>query len=392
MTVRLKSGGFVSAFARRRRLKPVNKADRVMRSLRALERTASTSRVLNLIAIEAESAHRPEYAEAPLFRNKILNTALIIKHRLRNDDIYLFDEARPTATKIIIPFDRRDLGLGGQSVFVGQRGWTDVLVEACNASGDMHRDLSVLRMIDTLPSLDPFLLREHLRRHGLSVASCYFALSPADYEAMQGFVTMEITKLIELAYRDLGGIGRAHAARLVEALLATDVDERLEPLRETLVMDGGSFKEGVFSWKGFLYYKWVLTTLWPKLTDVANEIGRIAVTGQRDAETSRYLEEARRRLQGGVMVERTAILRTLRIYDDAFDSLVDNGRPQAFRDFLLRAPELFLSLGERVGVISHISSFWRYRFPEGEALTAHIDEAVDIFMDFETGLSVPLIG
>jgi hypothetical protein len=92
------------------------------------------------------------------------------------------------------------------------------------------------------------------------------------------------------------------------------------------------------------------------------------------------------------MVERTAILRTLRIYDDAFDALVDNGRPQAFRDFLLRAPELFLSLGERVGVISHISSFWRYRFPEGETLTAHIDEAVDIFMDFETGLSVPLIG
>lgn len=380
----------MSALARRRQLKPVNKADRVMRSLRALERTASTSRVLNLIAIEAESSHRPEYAQHPLFKNKILNTALVVKHRLRNDDIYLFDEARPTATKIIIPFDRRDLGLGGQSVFVGQRGWTDVLIEACNASGDMSRDLTTLRSMDTLPSLDPFLLREHLRRHGLQVASCYFALSPADYDAMQGFVTMEIGKLIALAYRDVGGLGRAHAARLVEALLATDVDERLEPLRDTLVMEGESFKEGVFSWKGFLYYKWMLTNLWPKLTDVSNEIGRILITGQRDAESSRYLEEARKRLQGGVMVERNAIMRTLKVYDDAFDGLVDNGRPQHFRDFLLRAPELFLSLGERVGVISHISSFWRYRFPDGEAITAHVDEAIDIFMDFEAGLSVPL--
>ena len=382
----------MSALARRRKLKPIHKSDRMMRSLRALERTASTSRVLNLIAIEAESSHRPEYAQHPMFKNKILNTALIIKHRLRNDDIYLFDEARPTATKIIIPFDRRDLGLGGQSVFVGQRGWTDVLVEACNASGDMNRDLATLRSMDTLPSLDPFLLREHLRRHGLNVANCYFALSPADYDAMQGFVTMEIAKLIELAYRGVGGLGRAHAARLVEALLATDVDERLEPLRDTLVMEGESFKEGVFSWKGFLYYKWMLTKLWPKLTDVSNEIGRIMITGQRDAETSRYLEEARKRLQGGVMVERSAILRTLKVYDDAFDSLVDNGRPQQFRDFLLRAPELFLSLGERVGVISHIASFWRYRFPEGEAITAHVDEAIDIFMDFEAGLSVPLLG
>jgi hypothetical protein len=380
----------VSALARRRKLKPVHKSDRMMRSLRALERTASTSRVLNLLAVEAESTHRPEYGQAPMFRNRVLNTALILKHRLRNDDIYLFDEARPTATKIIIPFDRSDLGLGGQSVFVGQRGWADLVVEACNASGDMSRDLATLRLIDMLPSLDPFLLREHLRRHGVLVANCYFALSPADLENMQGFVTMEISRLIELAYRGSAGVGRAHAARLVEALLSTDVDERLEPLRETLVMEGESFKEGVFSWKGFLYYKWMLTKQWPQLTTVGQEIGKVVVTGNRDAETGRYIDDSRRRLQGGVLVERAAIMRTLKVYDDAFEDLIENGRPQAFRDFLLRAPEMFLSLGERVGVISHISSYWRYRFPQSEPLTVDVEEAIDIFQDFEAGLAIPL--
>ena len=92
------------------------------------------------------------------------------------------DDAKPTATKIIIPFDRKDLGLGGQSVFVGQRGWADLIIEACNASSDMSRDLNTLRLIDSLPSLDPFLLREHLRRHGHMVGNCYFALSPADWQ------------------------------------------------------------------------------------------------------------------------------------------------------------------------------------------------------------------
>lgn len=380
----------MSALARRRKLKPVHKADRMMRSLRALERTASTSRVLNLLAVEAESSRRPEYTQAPLFRNRTLNTAIVLKHRLRNDDMYLFDEARPTATKVIIPFDRKDLGLGGQSVFVGQRGWADLIVEACNASGDMSRDLATLRVIDMLPSLDPFLLREHLRRHGMLVANCYFALSMADYENMQGFVTMEIARLIELAYRGAGGVGRAHAARLVEALLSTDVDERLEPLRDTLVMEGESFKEGVFSWKGFLYYKWMLTKLWPQLTTVGQEIGRVLITGNKDAETAKFIDDSRRRLQGGVLVERSAILRTLKVYDDAFEDLIENGRPTAFRDFLLRAPEMFLSLGERVGVISHISSYWRYRFPQGEPLAVDVEEAIDIFMDFEAGLSVPL--
>lgn len=374
----------------RRRLKPARPSDRVTRSLRALERTASTSRVLNLIAIEAESGHRPEHSQAPLFKNRVLNTALIVKHRLRHDDIYLFEEARATATKIIIPFDRRDLTLGGQSVFVGQRGWINLLLDACNGASESARDLSVLQMIDGLPSLDPFLLREHLHRHGVFAAPCYFALSPADVDAMQGFVAVEIARLIALAYRDIGGGGEIHATRMVEALLATHVDERLEPLRRTLVLEGDSFKEGVFSWKGFLYYKWMLENLWPRLAEVSAEIGRLAVHGGRDPEMGRYLEEMRRRLQAAVLVERSTILRTLKVYDDAFANLVELNNPHVFREFLLRAPELFLSLGERVGAISHISTYWRYRFPIGATLAASVEETLDIFMDFEAGLSVAL--
>jgi hypothetical protein len=372
-------------------LKVVNKADRLTRSLRALERSASTSRVLNLLAVSAQSGHRPDHAEAPMFRNRVLNTALVVKHRLRADDIFLFDEVRPTATKIIIPFERSDLGLGGQSFFVGQRGWVDLLREACNEHSDMARDLTVLRMIDQLPSLDPFLLREHLRRHGQMVSPCYFALSAGDLEQMQSFVSVQISRLINLAYQGSGRVvGGAHAARLVEALLSTDVDERLEPLRETLVMDGESFKEGVFSWKGFLYYKWMLTRLWPELETVSAEIGRLVVTGNRDTETARYIEDTRKRLRRGVIAERTAILRTLAVYDQAFEDLIDNGRPQAFREFLLRAPDMFLSLGEKVGVIAHIASFWRYRFPEGQTPVADVDEAVDILQDFDSGLAVSL--
>ncbi|KRA66208.1 hypothetical protein ASD79_02700 [Caulobacter sp. Root655] len=375
----------------RRKLKSVHKSDRLTRSLRALERTASTSRVLNLLAIQAQSGHRPEHGEAPLFRNRVLNSALVVKHRLRADDIFLFDEIRPTATKIIIPFERSDLGLGGQSFFVGQRGWVDLLREACNEYSDMGRDLATLRLIDQLPSLDPFLLREHLRRHGLMAAPCYFALSGADLEQMHSFVSVQIARLIDLAFQETGRIvPGAYAARLVEALLSTDVDARLEPLRETLVMDGESFKEGVFSWKGFLYYKWMLTRLWSELDAVGGEIARLTITGNRDLETARYVEDIRKRLRRGIVVERKAILRSLEIYDRAFEDLIENSRPQAFRAFLLRAPEMFLSLGEKVGVIAHIASFWRYRFPLGQPLVADIGEAVDILQDFDAGLSANL--
>jgi hypothetical protein len=58
----------------------------------------------------------------------------------------------------------------------------------------------------------------------------------------------------------------------------------------------------------------------------------------------------------------------------------------AFRDFLLKSPDMFLSLGERTGMVSHIASFWRYRFPKGRGLTIELDELFEILQDFHQGL------
>lgn len=368
-----------------------SKADRNTRSLVALEKTSSTSRVLNLLAVENSHSDQPEWAEAPFFKNRVLNSAIVIKHRLRADDQFLFGDFRASATKILIPFERTDLTLGGRSFFVGQRGWIELLNEACNSPPDLAHDLEVLRLIDGLPSLDPFLVRESLRRAGFNIAPCYFAISQADLERMHAYVGDAITALVEMALGGSNGAaGAGNLTKLVEALLSTDVDDRLEPLRLTLQLEGESFREGVFSWKGFLYYKWSLSVLWPDLKKVAGEIGNLQITGQRDMETGAYLIAARQRLQSAIVTQKNSIARTLKVYDDAFAGLTTRGDPKVFRDFLLRAPDMFISLGEKVGVISHIGSFWRYRFPLGRPLTCTVDEALDILQDFESGLGATI--
>ena len=362
--------------------------DRTARSLRSIERTASTSRVLNLLAIAAQNSARPDWAERPLFRNRVLNASVILKHRLRPDETYVFDDYRTSATKIIIPFERSDLALGGQSFFVGQRGWMDLLREACGDGRALDRDVTILQLMDSLPSLDPFLLREHLRRNNHQIAPCYFAISTADLEAMHGYVALQVEELVKLACAQSGE--GAFTGRLVEALLSTDIDERLEPLRLTFMLEGHEFTEGVFSWKGFLYYKWMLTVLQPQLAAVAREIGTLTVSGPRDLETSQYIDGARERLQRAILGQRAEIDVALRAYDRAFEGLTRRGDPAAFRRFLLDAPRQFLSLGEKVGQVSHIASFWRYRFPANRQAMAMVDEAIDIFQDFEGGLGEPL--
>jgi len=64
---------------------------------------------------------------------------------------------------------------------------------------------------------------------------------------------------------------------------------------------------------------------------------------------------------------------------------VKHQSPKAFRDFLLSAPHKFLGLGEKLGAISHIVSFWRYRFPPGRYTTVNADDLCAIFQDFCSG-------
>jgi hypothetical protein len=362
-------------------------SDRSVRFLSALGR-ASTGRVLNLFRIAADNINNPEHLGKPLFLSPVINKTFLLKHRTRADETYLFASPRAVATKIIIPFDSNDLRAGGRSLFVDQRGYTEALREAGNYNSDsLERDLSVLRMLSAVPSLDPFLLREHLRMNKIEVSSSYFAISEGDQDRMHTFVSQEMSKLIALA----GGDGAA-SGRLVSAMLSNEIDEKLEPLRLTLGLTGNDFREGVFSWRGFLYYKWSLGKFWPDVMGVLREISAIQPFGGLTPEQKVYLTAARRNIIQMVRDNGTHVNKALGVYDASFNDLVEHQTPKTFRDFLLSAPYMFLELGEKLGAISHIVSFWRYRFPVGGPTYIDAEELAAIFQNFSSGFGEKLQG
>ena len=360
--------------------------DRSVRFLSALG-GASTSRVLNLYRIALDNANNPEHWEKPLFRSTVINRAFLLKHRTRADESYLFGSPKAVATKIIIPVDPADLKAGGRSLFVDQRGYADMLASAGNYSGDaLDRDLWVLRLLNAVPSLDPFLLREHLRNNKIEVAASYFAISEGDQTRMHDFVGGEMSKLVMLA-----GGGDGAGNRLVSAMLSNQIDEKLEPLRLTLGLTGNDFREGVFSWRGFLYYKWSMGKFWPDVMGVLRDINAIQPVGGQTPEQKVYLASARRNIIDRVRDNGNEVNKALAVYDASFGDLVENQSPRKFRDFLLSAPYMFLELGEKLGAISHIVSFWRYRFSPGSA-QIDSEELAAIFQDFSSGFGEKLKG
>ena len=141
---------------RRKHAESGSSTQRDIRNLSQLGDTASTSRVLNLAQISITSSKDPDYRRKPFFRNMQMNKAIVIKHTLRANERECFAVSKRTATKIILPFDSKDLKLGGQSIFVGQIGFDAFIRSFYNTTESAAvDDVAVLRALDELPSLDP---------------------------------------------------------------------------------------------------------------------------------------------------------------------------------------------------------------------------------------------
>ncbi len=361
--------------------------DRSVRNLAHLEDSASTARVLNLLRVQRRNHGDPELTEKPFFRNPSLNKALFLKHRLRRNERELFFDGRRNATKVIIPIDGQDLRLGGRFAFIDQINFEGMMSDFLGEGWLYDRsDRDLLTVLDAMPSLDPFLLREQLRRIGRDPSRCYFEISDADLARMFRFVEHEIEKLIDLCYAGAGKPGERRGTRLVKKILSSAVDAETEPLRLTLRLEKRDYQEGVFCWKGFLYYKWALNEVLPEVSRVADALVSTKIRGPVEQETALYLAKTRGALQAAILSALEASRKSLRYYDAAFASLVD-GHPQAFRDFLLNAPSMFCDLGERLGAVNHIVSFWNFRFPRGRMVVVTGDELADILADFEDSLA-----
>lgn len=364
----------------------VRSSSKDVRSLANLSETASTSRVLNLGHIHRVSGHEEEYTLKPFFHNRQMNRALILKHTLRANEQDLFPRPRRTTTKIIMPFDHNNLKLGGQSVLIGQTGY-DNFLRAVYDTDDvaMLPDAEILRVLDELPSLDPFLVREHLARHGFRPASCYLQITPADITRMISFANQEIAALVREAF----GESLRHATlKLTGKLLADQLDNELDPLRATLKLSPAEFTDGIFSWRGFLYFKWRYSALQEELNKVILGLANYQPLMSRDMAIMSFLNDIRPRLAKRISVAIVQVGRILAIYEQAYNALTTGHNPGPFRRFLLDGPSMFFELGENIGILSHISSFWQYRMSKYTTVERmSSEEYADLLMDYADSLS-----
>lgn len=315
-----------------------------------------------------------------------MNGSIIVKHRLRPNEVDFFDGMPRTVTKIIVPLDAKNLSIGGRSMFIGQTGWLDILRNEFGIDSRNASDVKVLEALNTLPSFDPFLLREWLARSNFMADPIYFRLSPSDIDRIEEFVFQEVSVLVSMALS--GGAAHDTILRLVRKMLSERYDSELEPLRNTLRLGTADFHEGMFCWKGFLYYKSHVTALEKQITSTLASMRDVTSIRRMDPDLRRQIDLSRSRLGKAVVDTYNSAAKILDTYNLAYRRLTEQQNPMAFKVFLLDAPSTFVQLGEAVGQLGHIVEFWSFRLQESGVRGIAAEELADMLTEFEEGLGV----
>ncbi len=356
-----------------------------VRSLRAIAAEASSARVLDLASLAVEAPTDSEYLERPMFLHPVLNRTIILKHNVGSTEEDRLAPRRLGSTKVIFPFDPYDLDLGGQYLFVDQPEFIPSLTRHLDY-GDLplDRDLAVLRMLDKLPTLDPFLVRGILAHQRLDVGRCYYRLSDLDRADMLTFVTGEIQALIQLCFGDPKR-GDDRAERLSQRLLGDADSPELGFLRESLRMAPDEFSEAMFTWKAFLYYRWRAQELKVQIRATLQSFSRIR-SRRFERDELQFVMRCKDLLQRAVAGWMEDVALRLKRYDKAFDALTNVGDPGAFRQFLAQGSGL--DLGERIGRLEQVVGFWSQRFGLERMSAMSPDEILDGMRDLLQGLAI----
>lgn len=357
--------------------------------LSLLKRGGSSSRVIDLVSVAETHRETASYHDAPLFQDRRLNTSFIIKHTLRPWEREQLGGARVSATKVIMPISDKDLDMGGHSIFVEDPTLAEKLSThlGTNINAPKFRaDIERLRDLALLPSFDPYLLHEHFRRTGAKVADLYFTISPEELQGISEFVAGQVNVLVRRALKDDGTASLNRSRRLASVLFEDSNSPKLDVLRQALKLSEEDYREGVFGWKGTLYYSWRAGQCHQDMMAFMKSLKAIdlnAMPASDRQEVTRLVRSI-----GQHAAQRWSRLQTqLQSYHFEFTRFAERGDPAALTAFLLRAPELFIEMGEDISRLQHVSAYWSFwtRGREARALTGA--EAFDLLPDFEAALT-----
>jgi len=342
-------------------------SDKLAAAYLASELNSGSTRVFNVDrlhrALTLEGAPRDEQ----LFRHAELHRIIFIKQALVDSD-YQKERRNRVGTKLYFAFNEANVFEGGKSIFAGDPQFDDAMAfqlgfERGKNMENYIRDRDVIQILDSLPSLDPFLMRDRLEAEGITPNTAYFEIAEEEWTQIRDHVMRRFKPIVEFAF---GGSDatktQARLRSLVQKIWDAKDMEGLKPILDAMELSVEEAPKALHAWKGVIYYDYRLAKLEGRVRELANWLAKAATpTDMVPSGNRKILDEIRDAVRHKLRQRWQRARGRLLEYNDAYTALfIDKRSPGPFINFLGNASDIFNELGEELSRLDHASEVRRY--------------------------------
>lgn len=297
----------------------------------------------------------------PLFYTDTMNLCIISKEVVPS---HMKNVLRPhqLATKVHFPYSDEYVvqdknRVGGKSVYVGEANFERKLDDHFLGSQPeevREHDLNILKMFGSLPSLDPFLIRDKFEINDLEIDEMYLQIPIEEWQTIKNSIISKFRPLARIAFQGASSTDdqlEVVTLRLVEKMWeAVDV-ETLKPLTMALRIETDDAGALYYAWKGIVYYDYKISNMQADLLKLMTALDKFS----KDRSTRIYngsvttdWKVPMARIQAHREDLNSVMSRYHKVYDDFF---VKGENPTEFRQFFGIAEDLFWFLGSTISIL-----------------------------------------
>ena len=229
-----------------------------------------------------------------LFKSSALNNSIIFKFPNFQEEISEESKkafggqgvklsSNPIETGIYLPHSTDAIAEGGCAIYLRQKNYKKILLDTIGMTpaeldSDAGRDdsielpesilydLRILEILDSIPTLDPFLLKECLDSSGIIYDSSILRLDPEEEAEIKKLVSGKISPIIQKAFESANKRASNHE-RLLQALWDPTMPEAKAFVHAFGIKEAET--SHVFSaWKGITFYQLQVRATAPKLKEM----------------------------------------------------------------------------------------------------------------------------
>ncbi|MDE2030361.1 MAG: hypothetical protein KGI97_07345 [Alphaproteobacteria bacterium] len=314
-------------------------------------------RVLNCNVITRRIlAENPE--AKTFFTCKPLNDTVLIK-----DTDPSSHAGNSIGTKLYLPFNENEIYEGGRTIFISNKHIEEALLEhfgnGALPQDSLNRDMRIMRILDKLPSLDPFLLKDVFINEKIEMNPAYFEVDKALWNQIESYILEGFEPLAKAAFPDALSSDEM-ARKLIEKIWEGRDLDALKPLVMALRLPQGYELEIFSAWKGIIFYGFQHKLAEPLMTEMLNWLKdvKIPIGIASNAERAEFKAEIDTG-RNAILNEWKTAEKVLADYQTSYDKMFKLRAGSAdFVKFLQNSSQSYWTLGNCLGKTGHVSYCW----------------------------------